>query len=615
MESYVFVLILVGICVVSATQTSCPFESTPSILVLAQRVSDCTAEEIQNYFGRQTSGMFRKMNRLYETIENLEKSLDSTDFYSLQLPILSYVVTINVQDINEIFRELLQDETDFGNIINNRTNSMARAAGKLHKFVVSDDNTTSLIYVSRLLVEDASLQNEIVRIKQQSPKQWFHNLCNTIALAQIKYLVTHQLSYMLKSYKGRSEEDTVKYHEGLKTLVEKVKIAMPKIPGEYWRRDPKEYKRDENYLEITRLSQGYLVNEISLKQGSKCFGECETFKEMGSINCNKNSETRKDESCSSKRQCKGKLYDCVSLKSMEMSVCPTSYNSPRRYDYIEYKDHTLLGQKSSCSQATVTYNTIERCAYCMCFCDDDSSSDRYISLRRAFSDTEANKVVTGVRFVKANRIIHLQVQQGEMLPHGIINASTLEWVPINNFKILDRYISNGRDYLKLNRSNNAMDLHVNEVTNERPKRVITGIRFFVLKMESNSHLNFEIRETAFDFTTGKLYPTSNQWTENLQTEFSSTNRREKISIEDVDVPTRATTENTVRSKGNQYIKFTPSSIEKDAAQTTVPFIDAQDVVPATPTPLIGAGVYYKATENYGGFIGLKIVTYDPSTDL
>ncbi|GJQ88822.1 hypothetical protein Trydic_g20431, partial [Trypoxylus dichotomus] len=42
---------------------------------------------------------------------------------------------------------------------------------------------------------------------------------------------------------------------------------------------------------------------------------------------------------------------------------------------------------------------------------------------------------------------------------------------------------NGREYLKLNRNNNAMDLHVNEVTNERPKRVITAYLRIQLWME------------------------------------------------------------------------------------------------------------------------------------
>ncbi|KAK9746593.1 hypothetical protein QE152_g6077 [Popillia japonica] len=62
--------------------------------------------------------------------------------------------------------------------------------------------------------------------------------------------------------------------------------------------------------------------------------------------------------------------------------------------------------------------------------------------------------------------------------------------------------------------------------------------------------------------------------------------------------------------GDQFVEFTYTDMFKDAGQTTIPFIDSQDVVTSVPTPLVGAGVYYKSTPGYGGFIGLKVVTYD-----
>ncbi|GJQ88231.1 hypothetical protein Trydic_g19487, partial [Trypoxylus dichotomus] len=364
----------------------------------------------------------------------------------------------------------------------------------------------------------------------------------------------------------------------------------------------------KNYLEITRLMQGYVVNEGVLSKGHRCYGNCEMYIETAIKNC------LNDGYCRKQRQCNGNVYNCRSLATMDMDICP-SVDPNRRYSYIEYQNHTTLGPKSTCPVPTARLDSwIGSCPYCICSCDDEGRySDRYISLKDAVSDTNANKVVTGVRFVKRNGIIHLQVQQGELLPHAIINATTLEWVPIQNFKMTDRYIYDKQDYIKLGRRKNAVDLHVKEVENgDRafPKRVITGLGFFVLRTQANTHLNLQIRETAFDFETGKLYPNSNQWTRNLQTVYSPTNRRTPIYIEDVDVPTKANAENVVRSNGVQYIEFTQTSLKKDAAQTTVPFIDTQDVVPSAPTPLVGAGVYYKAAEGYGGFIGLKIITYD-----
>jgi hypothetical protein len=45
-------------------------------------------------------------------------------------------------------------------------------------------------------------------------------------------------------------------------------------------------------------------------------------------------------------------------------------------------------------------------------------------------------------------------------------------------------------------------------------------------------------------------------------------------------------------------------------QTTVPFIDVQDVAPKTGTWLSGIGIYHKGKLGYGGYIGLSVQTFD-----
>lgn len=59
-----------------------------------------------------------------------------------------------------------------------------------------------------------------------------------------------------------------------------------------------------------------------------------------------------------------------------------------------------------------------------------------------------------------------------------------------------------------------------------------------------------------------------------------------------------------------YIEFTHTDFDKDAAQTTIPFIDTQKVVNEPAVPLIGAGIYYKGQSGYGGFIAPMIRTFD-----
>ncbi|XP_051859532.1 uncharacterized protein LOC127565400 [Drosophila albomicans] len=79
---------------------------------------------------------------------------------------------------------------------------------------------------------------------------------------------------------------------------------------------------------------------------------------------------------------------------------------------------------------------------------NEENGDRYFNLRETLSDVKANKVVTGIRFVNKNHIFHLQIQRGELLPRGLINKSTVEWIPIDNYEIGNSNVKEGVDYHK-----------------------------------------------------------------------------------------------------------------------------------------------------------------------
>lgn len=60
--------------------------------------------------------------------------------------------------------------------------------------------------------------------------------------------------------------------------------------------------------------------------------------------------------------------------------------------------------------------------------------------------------------MKQNRIIHLQIQEGKLLPHGTIDTDTVHWVPVEDYKITDKHIYNGQDYHTLSWEKRAIDL-------------------------------------------------------------------------------------------------------------------------------------------------------------
>lgn len=87
-------------------------------------------------------------------------------------------------------------------------------------------------------------------------------------------------------------------------------------------------------------------------------------------------------------------------------------------------------------------------------------------------------------------------------------------------------------------------------------------------------------------------------------------KRTEMSLKSPNVPTRTKIKSLPISTPNTFVKFTNSDINKDAAQTTVPFLDAQDVVNDPPVPLEGLGIFVKGQDGYGGFIAPKIKTFD-----
>lgn len=76
------------------------------------------------------------------------------------------------------------------------------------------------------------------------------------------------------------------------------------------------------------------------------------------------------------------------------------------------------------------------------------------------------------------------------------------------------------------------------------------------------------------------------------------------------MPTKSNFTNFPDSHADQYLKFTTSSETNDGGQTTIPFIDTQELATKPPVPLAGVGVIHKGQKGFGGFLAFKIYTYD-----
>ena len=241
----------------------------------------------------------------------------------------------------------------------------------------------------------------------------------------------------------------------------------------------------------------------------------------------------------------------------------------------------------------------------MCLCDQPGlHSDRYVSLQSTLAAASSNRLVTGLKFVKKNRVVHIQIQDGEALPKGLVNESTIQWQPITPVSVVkgqEESIEDGLGYATLRYEERALDL--DDLI--APKgHAITGLRFRKL----GGHLNLEIQASPIDFSTGVIDAERAIWVSNDNTPAAEVKPRTKLSLYSPDVPTRSRIPSVPDSTSDQFIEFQASSLEKDVSQNTVPFLEATPITAQPPTWLTGVGIYHKGQPGYGGYVAFRIAT-------
>ncbi|XP_044249063.2 uncharacterized protein [Drosophila takahashii] len=461
------------------------------------------------------------------------------------------------------------------------------------------------------LTASADASPEQMCLARQSAQQFAYQLFSKSVLSELKGYSMIEFSWMLMRQSGRgnyTQELLLMRRSHQKRIEQAQQVLLAVMTHSsrlYWRCDPgkDEHVEGKTYDRVTRLLQGFVENEVNLNPEQSCTSDCPSYRDTRSSGCYQPEE----EFCGQQPACKGRLYNCNSIDT-DMSICLASNRSTRRYEYINFGDDKSNQDCKSKLREPSSWSSwiFWRCHYCFCLCDEPGpKSDRYFNLRDAITDFKENKIVTGVRFVKSQRVFHLQLQQGELLPRGTINNSSLEWLPVEDYNVSDVDIRDGYDYHTLSMDSRAIDL--DEISVNATDQVVTGVRFRIFK----NHLNLEVRFSFFNFTTGRLIEplTKSYWLGNEK------NQRNKFILKESDLSTASELPSLPLSKDNQYLEFVSSSQLKDAAQSTLPFVDVQEVVPHPAVPLAGLGIYYKGRPGYGGFLAPKVLTYDLSKGL
>ncbi|XP_028172666.1 uncharacterized protein LOC114361723 isoform X2 [Ostrinia furnacalis] len=482
---------------------------------------------------------------------------------------------------------------------------------RIHALVVPPHRNLLGRGVLQLILEDLQDEHPDVCELQLSQHQLIYDTYNTISLTEIKGYAMMQFSWMLLRIYGRgnyTQEASLtrqRYGERTALTAAAARAALAMASRDLYRCDPPEHKEGETYAEVTRLLQGYIENEVDMNSEGTCRDNCAAYTVAENHGC------FKDQFCSKQPPCKGRILNCKYIDS-DMWVCPAGRNSNRRYEWIEYENGRTFGTVGHCKLGAPKVDSWWRwlfwhCSYCMCLCDEASEqSDRYFSLWDTTSDVKNNKVVTGLRLVKLGRVFHLQISEGTLGERGSVIPG--DWVPIQKFDPSEPGMRDGVDYHKLTYERRAIDL---DELDSPAGHILTGVRFRML----GAHLHFEIRSTPFNYATGRLAPERSQWISNDNTDGAEIPRK-RLELYKPDIPIRSNTPLPVDSSHDQFIEFTHTDYEADAAQSTVPFVDIQPVMPMKGAGLTsGAGIIHRGARGSGGFIGVKLFTYDYSAHI
>ncbi|CAD6208039.1 GSCOCG00010313001-RA-CDS [Cotesia congregata] len=362
------------------------------------------------------------------------------------------------------------------------------------------------------------------------------------------------------------------------------------------------------YIELERAYQVKIVSEKEMDKTGSCSHNCDLSK----VSINTGGE------CQGYTECK--------FISRKFDVCKAQ-NSKRRYDWVKDENDMIYGTPSACDNRTKSFSSMvdfwslspTSCDYCVCTCVSKPKHDPHtltaVSFKEQTSDfyNNNNKVVVGLRFVKKDYMLHIQIAEARLLPYGKINASTFSWKPLENFEFNEQeqkfYIKSSSGSMKalsLGKDwGHASSINLDDVM--APKDyIVTGVRFryagdnLDCPVLQSGSLELQLQVRSLVFAEGHFF-------ENNYPQWISAGKKDhcELVLYEPDNPMKAPM-NSELSASTHFVRFQASDFRKDAGQSTVPFFDGFDVLGTPLVPLKGAGLFHRGAKGFGGFISLKV---------
>jgi len=443
---------------------------------------------------------------------------------------------------------------------------------------------------------------------QTMAMEFIINVLSVEIEGRLAYNINYQI---LRRYnRTRTHIDSRRYFIGrsndrINRLKKMAKKVLNQTNRQIWIGDPDEHKPKVTYDSLIKFNQYIVGNENFMLREIGCTYKCSTF--PTGFNHKEYEDTfyfsvHHPAYASSSPLCLGKVHECIetldSVETIYESKMDTLYyanllNEERQlYDILNSNQVRLYGRGDNSIKhesiklrkgGVYCYNVLLRCDY-----PDSRFTERYFYLTSILSNTNNNKVISGIRFLKRNRIIYANIQQSTLLPNGLLNTSSSEWLPLPNFDSTKVFRIDYSTQIELN----EIILPDRDITRKQLSTALTGFRL----MKKNNIITFEAQFSKFNTTTGYIVQVEDEW--------MSTNCKTCKTFHQMhkDVPTDHTNHTLENSGTGRYLLFRQAGVKNDLGQSTIPFFDIQKVESKYGLAGIGMGIRKTADDKSGGFI-------------
>ncbi|XP_011302084.1 uncharacterized protein [Fopius arisanus] len=611
-----------------------------------------------------TAELMQKSVEIADSIDKLgvkleEKIQQSMDTLLSRLPLLSDI-SANVGTLNEYVTRIDALYRDMNHYLRKPEDFSDYSLQTLLKSATSsdgDDVDAILALISGLINPKGlgSFKESLFVLLAKETQEYALDVCGTGAPPQQRLVELFDIiietemrgfallgfGYMMKSYmENTSYIGDVRRAEGkLETRAAEyvllLKSSMSKATTQFRNCDPLEgNERGVTFIEFEKFLQAFITQEGVFRVDHRCPATCGNY----------GSYTRSFYGCrgfectESPTSCFGWLVNCRSMKYLA-SACEYDGTEVRRYKWFKDGDGKVQGvMTDGCPSPgkrvygfKVTYEETD-CDLCRCICVQDtarSNATHFLSLQEQVTNVEDNMVITGLQFVVINRVVHLKIMQSQITNDTEIVANSTSWVEPEEFifdqaksmkyEVFHMYknLENGEreelkryeDYYVLNYENRRFCL---DRMMAPTGYIVTGVKFDYNPQFESKSLKLKIRGTRFDAETNQLDPESSIWLDPEDMPYAKgVETREEHDYEGWDNPTKSS--NTlVDSRPYTYIDVDWSSYAFDAAQTTIPLLDAMPIFSDPIVPLRGVGLYHKRQVRHAGFLTLVLEAIDRS---